>query len=64
MKIKSGESYAQFVLRLRKAAKLTQEELALSIGTTLVTVSRWERGVTAVSFRMQNAIDRFARKIK
>ena len=37
------------VRRLRRRLKLTQSALAKRIGVDVMTVSRWERGVTRVT---------------
>lgn len=63
MKIKKGETYAEFVKRVRMATKLTQEDFAVQIGYNVSTVSAWERGRNVPVFT-QKVIDDFAKGIK
>ena len=63
MKINSGESYNDFIRRIRLASKLTQSEFALKIGYSPETISRWENG-KRVPYFTQRVIDEFAKKIK
>lgn len=63
MKIKKGETYGEFVRRVRLKAKLTQQEFALKIGYHPVTISAWEHGRNVPIFA-QRVIDDFAKGIK
>lgn len=63
MKIKKGETYPEFVKRVRIAAKLTQVEMALRMGISPSTLSRWENGINVPHFS-QRRIDEFAKTIK
>ena len=63
MKIKKVETYGEFLLRIRETAKITQEELALRLGVSEVSVWNWENGRNP-SFASKRAIDEFAKKIK
>ena len=63
MKIKKSETYGAFLIRIRETAKITQEELALRLGVSEVSVWNWENGRNP-SFASKRAIDEFARKIK
>ena len=63
MKIKKSETYADFLKRIRETAKITQEELALRLGVSEMSVWAWENGRNP-SFASKRAIDEFARKIK
>lgn len=63
MKINKGETYGQFVKRIRQTAKLTQAEFGLRLGFTYQTISNWERGAN-VPLWSQKIVDEFARKIK
>jgi transcriptional regulator with XRE-family HTH domain len=40
------------ILRLRKKAKLTQEQLAKLLGVTQGAVAQWENGLTHPAFNM------------
>lgn len=44
MKIKRKETYGAFLLRIRETAKITQEELALRLGVSEMSVWAWENG--------------------
>lgn len=63
MKINKGETYGEFVRRVRRAAKLTQAEFAHRIGYTSVTISNWERGAN-IPLHSQKIVDEFAKTIK
>lgn len=63
MKIKKGETYGEFVKRLRQTANLTQEELALRLGISRKSVGNWENG-TEPSFICRRLIDEFAKGVK
>lgn len=63
MKIKNGETYAEFVKRVRLGAKLTQVEMALRMGLNPTTLSRWENGAEIPHYS-QRRIDEFAKTIK
>lgn len=63
MKIKKGETYGEFVKRVRLGAKLTQIEMALRMGVNPSTLSRWENGAEIPHFS-QRRIDEFAKTIK
>ena len=63
MKIKKGETYAEFIKRVRLKAKLTQVDFATKIGYHPATVSAWERGRPVPHFT-QKVIDYYARKVK
>ena len=63
MKINRGESYGEFIKRIRDRAKLTQAEFAHRLGYTAVSVCKWERGAN-LSFQAKRNIDEFARKVK
>jgi transcriptional regulator with XRE-family HTH domain len=63
MKINKGESYNDFIKRIRLASKLTQSEFALKIGYAPETISRWENG-KKVPYFTQRVIDDFANKIR
>jgi transcriptional regulator with XRE-family HTH domain len=43
-----GEKIVSNVAELRKAAGLTQKELADTVGTTVITVQNWESGRTGL----------------
>lgn len=40
------EKIGKFIVKCRKEKNLTQEQLALKLGTTSKSISRWERGIT------------------
>ena len=63
MKIKRNETYADFLKRIRQTAKITQEELALRLGVSEMSVWAWENGRNP-SFASKRAIDEFAKTIK
>jgi transcriptional regulator with XRE-family HTH domain len=63
MKIKKSETYGSFLLRIRETAKITQEELALRLGVSEMSVLAWENGRNP-SFASKRAIDEFAKTIK
>ena len=63
MKIKRNETYGSFLRRIRETAKITQEELALRLGVSDVSVWNWENGRNP-SFASKRAIDEFAKTIK
>lgn len=63
MKIKRNETYGSFLIRIRETAKITQEELALRLGVSEMSVWAWENGRNP-SFASKRSIDEFARKIK
>ena len=63
MKIKKSETYGSFLLRIRETAKITQEELALRLGVSEMSVWNWENGRNP-SFASKRAIDEFAKTIK
>lgn len=63
MKIKKVETYGEFLLRIRETAKITQEELALRLGVSEMSVWNWENGRNP-SFASKRAIDEFAKTIK
>jgi transcriptional regulator with XRE-family HTH domain len=44
--IKQKGDYMKNLKELRKAAKLTQVELAVKVGVSLMTIQLWERQVT------------------
>ena len=41
-----GLRFSENITRLRRERKITQEELALFIGVTKASVSKWETGVS------------------
>lgn len=51
---------SQQVKALRKKAQVTQEELAKLLGTSWVTISRWERRVADPGSEMQGRIRRMS----
>ena len=63
MKINKGETYNDFIKRVRLASKLTQTEFALKLGYASATISRWENG-KKVPYFTQRVIDDFASKIR
>ena len=63
MKIKKSENYGAFLLRIRETAKITQEELALRLGVSEMSVWAWELGRNP-SFASKRANDEFAKTIK
>ena len=63
MKINTGETYGAFLLRIRETAKITQEELALRLGVSEMSVWAWENGRNP-SFASKRAIDEFAKSIR
>lgn len=52
---------AEWVKHLRRDLEMTQEELALALGTSQVTVSRWESGHSAPSPRFKARLSEMAR---
>ena len=44
---------------LRERLHLTQDELARIVGSSWVTVSRWERGLSEPSTEVENKLDGF-----
>ena len=64
MKIKRGETYADFIKRIRRKAKITQEEFGLRTGFCKASVCGWESGKCVPSFTSQRVIDDFAKTIK
>ena len=63
MKIKKGETYAEFIKRVRNATKLTQVEFGKRLGYSSVTISKWERGAN-VPLYSQRVVDEFANTLK
>lgn len=63
MKINKGETYGEFVKRVRTAAKLTQEEFGMRLGFSPQTISNWESGAN-VPLWSQKIVDEFAKTIK
>lgn len=63
MKIKKGETYAEFIKRVRNATKLTQVEFGKRLGYSSVTISKWERGAS-VPLYSQRIVDEFAKSVK
>ena len=63
MKIKKSETYGAFLIRIRETAKITQEELALRLGVSEMSVWAWENGRNP-SFASKRAIDEFASRVK
>ena len=64
MKIKKSETYGSFLIRIRETAKITQEELALRLGVSEMSVWAWENGRQIPSMKSQRIIDEFAKSIK
>lgn len=62
MKVKKGESYADFLRRIRTRLKITQTDLALRLGVTAKTVCLWERGANIPPYS-QRIVDDFAAEI-
>lgn len=54
-----NDTFGKRVKELRKAHKLTQDELANAIGVTKGTVSVWERGGRLPDFQAMNALSKF-----
>jgi len=50
------EELPPLILRGRKAAGLTQAQLAARVGVTQSTVSRWERGIEAPSLESADLV--------
>lgn len=63
MTINTGETYGEFVKRVRTAAQLTQAEFGMRLGFTNQTISNWERGANAPLWS-QKIVDEFAKKLK
>lgn len=64
MKIKSNENYADFIKRVRKKAKYTQQEFAEALGVERTTIYYWETENRKPSLKSQRKIDEFASTIK
>lgn len=64
MKIKKGESYSEFIARIRQKTKYTQRELAEFMGFEVTIVNLWENGRKIPSMKSQRKIDEFAKTIK
>lgn len=64
MRIKKDESYAEFILRVRKKSKRTQKEFAELLGFEATIINLWETGKRVPSMKSQRIIDEFAKKIK
>lgn len=64
MRIKKGESYAEFILRVRTKAKRTQKEFAKLLGFEATIIHLWETGKRNPSMKSQRIIDEFAKTIK
>jgi transcriptional regulator with XRE-family HTH domain len=64
MKIKKGESYSEFIARIRQKTKYTQRELAEIMGFEVTIVNLWENGRQNPSMKSQRKIDEFAKTIK
>ena len=64
MKIKKGETYGEFLKRIRQTAKFTQDDLAVRLGFTKRSICAWERGNSTPSLPSQREIDVFAKTIK
>lgn len=50
--------------RRREAMGLTQEQLARALDVTMMTVSRWERGVYAIPQYIELAVEALERRRK
>jgi transcriptional regulator with XRE-family HTH domain len=62
MKIKRGESYGDFLRRIRARLKVTQTDLALRLGVTAKTVCLWENGGN-IPLHSQRIVDEFAAEL-
>ncbi len=51
--------YSEKIKILREKLLLTQEELATSLGVTVVTVCRWETGKCEPTIKAKKAIKKF-----
>ena len=63
MRIKNGETYGQFLIRLRQTAHLTQRELGLRLGFSNHSICSWEKGISEPIKPSKREIDRLAEKI-
>lgn len=64
MKIKNGESYGDFIRRVRLKTKYTQKEIASLMGFEVTIINLWENGKRTPSMKSQRIIDDFAKGIK
>jgi len=55
------EKFAQMVTKQREKAKLTQFDFAVRVGISLMTVHRWEKGL---SMPKEDSLDHWVNKIK
>ena len=53
MRVEQKELWGSYVISIRKKHNLSQENLAERLGTNQATISRWERGISTPTYRMQ-----------
>ena len=56
--------YAKLIKRVRDKLILSQTELAIMLGVSFTTISRWEQGVHDPTIKMKRKISEFCKKNK